>query len=252
MPFSIATALIIIVCLFSKFSYEPTFFTGALYGLVGLIEPALHAYYIYLLWAASHEFNLMVILTMGALGCLYFVNLVSLIVVNISFCKDAQFKAWYNTPAGKCSFLTFCMLTVVFSFKSMNLIFSRLFNLPIFSAKMQHKSKLFCLHLMSFLGVAHSVWAIVMACFVLLSITNIATMLFFESIDLIIICSLQVLLGIFNARKDVDFFDEKDEHMSVGKKISISGDSMDSFGDGVRQEQIERGAGAKYQILRRP
>lgn len=207
-PFTIAAALIIIICVFSKFSHHNTFFTGAAYALIGLLEPAVHAYFIYLLWSSVGYMNIIVMLSIIALGYLYLINLVSIILMNIIFCKDIKFKSWYKASRSSLSYIVFSTLSIFFSFKVINIIFSNLFNVNIFKAKLQHPSRLFYLHLMSFLSLVHSFWAIAMAAYNLYYTTNIATMLFFESVDLIIVVTIQIILGLFNARKDDDFFDE--------------------------------------------
>lgn len=163
MPFSIAAALIIIICLFSKFSHPPTHFIGSVYALIGLIEPGVHVYFIYLLWTSIKTLDLIVLLSIVSLGCLYAVNFVSIILNNLVFCKDIRFKKWYNTSSGRLSYLVFSVFSVFISFKVINLIFSNLFNTGLFKAKLQHPSRLFYLHLMSFLALSHSVWAIAMA-----------------------------------------------------------------------------------------
>ena len=124
------------------------------------------------------------------LGCLYFINLVSIIVTNVIFCGDLRFKKWYKSPGGGCSYLVFSLLSVVLSFKVTNVIFCNLFDAKIFKSKLQHPSRLFWLHIMSFLALTHSFWAIAIAAYNLYYTTNIATMLFYESIDLIIVASL--------------------------------------------------------------
>jgi hypothetical protein len=179
LPFSIGAIGIIVICLFSKFIFQSTYFSGSIYALIGIIEPIVHVYFIYLLWTSINSPTLMVLLSIGSLACLYFVNTISSIIVNIIFFKDLRFKEWYNTSKGKISYIIFTILSIIFSFKALHIIFSKLFSISIFKAKLQHPSRLFCLNLMTLLALSHSVWAIVMAAFNLYYTNNIATMLFF-------------------------------------------------------------------------
>ena len=179
LPFSIAAVLVIIVCLFSKFSYPPTHFTSSIYAIIGLAEPVLNAYWIYLLWTQIKTSDLIVLLSIGALSCLYLVNLISLILANYVFCRDLRFKNWLSTGLGKCSYIFITFFSIFFSFKVTHIMFCKLFNLSVFKAKLQHPSRLFCLQLMTFLALSHSVWAIVMAAYNLYYSTIIASMLFF-------------------------------------------------------------------------
>ena len=104
--------------------------------------------------------------------------------------KDIKFKNWHNTKTGSTSYLIFSILSVLCSFKVINIIFCKLFDAKIFKAKLQHPSRLFYLHLMSFFALPHSIWAIVMAAYNLYYTTNIASMLFFISIDVVILSLL--------------------------------------------------------------
>lgn len=105
--------------------------------------------------------------------------MISMIAVNVVFCKDLRFKEWFSTASGKISYILFSTLSLVLSFKVMNIIFCKLFNLHIFKCKLQHHTRLFCLQLMTFLALVHSLSAMVISAYNLYYMRNIATMLFF-------------------------------------------------------------------------
>lgn len=57
-----------------------------------------------------------------------------------------------------------------------------------------------------------------MAAYNLYYIKDIATMLFFESIDLIAIAAIELIVGFFNIKKDDNFFDNYEDPL-IGKKV---------------------------------
>jgi hypothetical protein len=140
------------------------------------------------------------------------------------------------------------MLSSVFTFKLMNIIFCKLFNFMIFKAKLEHLSKLFCLHFLPGLAIIHSFSALAAAGYTLYTRTSdTQDQLFIASIDLIVTVSIELIMAIFNAHKEESFFADIVDGVTVHKKFDVNDeDSITSSVVASILNQKEKGLAGRY------
>ena len=135
-PFTIASGFIGIACLMSKFQHERTFIPGALYALWGLLEWGAVCFFAIYYWLNDLPvLKLPYLLVVGGIGFLYLLNLIFLLVQNISLRNDKRLKSWLAGTFNSCCYYTLSILGLFTSNKIKNLLFSKLFAFPTFSAK---------------------------------------------------------------------------------------------------------------------
>lgn len=203
-PMTIGSSIVILVCFISKFNYAETFIWGSIFSIVSIFELLAHSYFIYLLYVLrlnTFQDNLMYI-AFGSLTWLVIVNIMCFIAFLVVFLRDEKFKIWLKSTGNRVTYGIVVALSTLFTFKLTNIIFSKLFNFMIFKAKLEHPSKLFCLHFMPFISIFHSFAALIAAGYLLYTWDSRAQdQLFIACIDLIIVITLQIVLAIFNSIK---------------------------------------------------
>ena len=137
-PMTIGSSVAILFCIISKFQNSNTFVTGGIYGLVAIFEVLAHGYFIYLLYSIRLNTltDPLMYLAFGSLASLYLVGIICMITLCVVFRRDEKFKGWLKSTGNTITYGFFSLLSVLISFKIMNLIFCKLFNFMIFKAKL--------------------------------------------------------------------------------------------------------------------
>ena len=166
-------------------------------------------------------------MALGAIGLLYMLNLVALIVQSVVMCSDKAFREW-NLGPSKCATVVVSVFSTVFSHKFRNIIFCKLFSLSILSARMENVGKLRVFYVFSFLSLVSSGGAIFAAAVgVSRAIPN--SQMFYECIDVIVITGLMIVLAFFNVIKPDDFFEERTpDGYHLNKKFEVDSDGIEN------------------------
>lgn len=167
MPFSIAAVVVVVLCVVSKFQSTHTFVSGAIYGLMGVLEwGSLSA--LAVLYAVNYTLGLVFWIVVGAVLFLYILNILGFVMMLVVYKRDSQFGAWSRrTCSSKASFVVALCVGLSFSHKYYNVLFSRLFGFFAFKARLDSVSKFFWLHLLSLVSLVQSMMAIAVASYII-------------------------------------------------------------------------------------
>lgn len=228
-PFSIASVVVIIACLMSKLQFGHTFISGAIYSLLSICEVGSLGYFLYLYFVQSYfTVPLPFIVGVAAITYMYLLNLLALIVQNCSLCFDRDFTIWMSSRPHKSVAVLVNIIALLICHKFRNILFSKLFNLDIFTAKLDSTSKFKVMNVFSFLSLLHSGAAILAAVVAIISAEHL-TQLFYACIDVIVVTSINALLAFFNVLKPIDYFYEKTaDGFELKKRINADDDFYES------------------------
>lgn len=210
-PFTIATLVVVIMCMISKFQNGNTFASGAIYALLGLFEwGSLLA--LLMLYAMQMGINLITGIILGAFGVLYIINFVCFGLMLSVYRKDEKFLAWsQKTCSSRTSYAVALIICFLVTHKYVHLLFSRLFNLFPFKAQLSTVRQFFYLHLMGLLSLISSCLAIGIASYIVYwsstTSTGSISQLFLCALDVIIVSVLNIIFGGSNAHKNENFFE---------------------------------------------
>ena len=139
LPFTIVAGFMAVACLMSRFQHEKTFIWGALYALWGFIEWAAICFLLgYYYWKEKNTNTLSYWLVLGGLGILYFFNLIFLLVQNISLRNDRRLKSWLAGTFNSCWYWSASLIGLLATNKFKNILFCKLFNFTVFSARLEN------------------------------------------------------------------------------------------------------------------
>lgn len=96
---------------------------------------------------------------------------------------------------------------MLISHKIRNILFCKLFTFKIFSAKLDKLDNFRIFNIFSLLSIVHSGGAI-FAATVAFKYIDSKEQVFYECVDVIVLTSLNAVLGFFNSHKDKNFFEE--------------------------------------------
>lgn len=122
----------------SKLQFSPTFLPGAIFAFLGLLECGALGFFLYLYHGSFFTTSpFPFYIGIAALAYLYLLNIFALIIQNIVFCYDKQFRTWYAAIGfHKCSAFWVNLLSVLFNHKFRNVMFCKLFTFSVFSAQL--------------------------------------------------------------------------------------------------------------------
>lgn len=139
LPFTISAGFVAIACLMSRFQHEKTFIWGALYSLWGLLEWAAVGFLlIYYKTQGNDTAKLSYYLVLGGLGGLYFFNFIFVFVQNISLRNDRRLVSWLTGTFNSCWYYSATVIGLFATNKFKNILFCKLFNFTVFSAKLEN------------------------------------------------------------------------------------------------------------------
>lgn len=164
------------------------------------------------------------IVGLAAIGYMYLLNLLALIIQNCSLCYDRDFANWLSARSHKLVVVFVNIIGFLICHKFRNILFSKLFNLDIFTAKLDSTSKFKVMNVFSFLSLLHSGAAIFAAVVAVISAEH-STQLFYACIDVIVVTSVNVIFAFFNVLKPKDYFYEKTtDGFELKKRINVDDD----------------------------
>jgi hypothetical protein len=215
-PFTIAAIVVIIACLMSKLQFGNTFIPGAIFAILALLEwGALVCFLILYHIAFFATFSVPFFLALAALVYLYLVNLSALFLQNFSLYNDQPFTEWLKETTNKITVIITNIVATLLNHKFRNILFCKLFTFEFFTAQLESINKFKIINVFSFLSLIHSAAAIAGAALALRSII-VSTQLYYISIDVIIVTTINAAMAYFNVNKEPDFFPDR---QSLSKKI---------------------------------
>jgi hypothetical protein len=222
MPFSIAGAVVIMLCVVSKFQNGNTFASGAIYALLGIFEWGALGVFGLLYWMNKpNKFDLVFFIIVGSMGALYLMNIITFLIFLSSYYRsDIKFKSYLNKSCGnRISYTTSLIICLLICHKYVNILFTKLFNFNIFKAQLINVSRFAPLHVISSLSLFHSFSAIGVAAYVSYNNSSASSQLFLSGVDVIVVTVINVVMAGANAHKDDSFFIEKESDYTLNKKI---------------------------------
>ena len=225
MPFSIAGVIVLIVTGISKMQNPNTFFSGAAFSFLSLLEWGAFGVFALLYWLHMHTIDYILIAIFALAGVLYLMNFISSIVYPCVLAKDSKFVAWERSRCG-CKMITaICGITTpLITFKFMNVVFCQLFNFAPFKAKLENVGKFSGFNFMFWLSTPFSVGSIGLAAYVAYTYPNSVDQLYLQTIDLIIVSVFTFIFGVANFHKGDDFFEEQSGDYVLGKRAHDNDD----------------------------
>ena len=206
-PFSIAGAVLVIACLMSRLQFSQTYLSGAIYSFVGVLEVLALLYFLYLYYLGYYSSEpIPLYIALGALGYLYILNVIACLAQSIFLCYEREFEGWRGQSGfHRCFYGLVSVVALAVNHKIRNILFCKLFTFKIFSAKLDRVDHFKIFNIFSLLSIVHS-GAAIFAAAVAFKYIDSTQQIFYESIDVIVLTSLNAVLAFFNAHKDKDFF----------------------------------------------
>jgi hypothetical protein len=136
-PFTIAATFLAVACLMSKFQYDRTYVSGSLYALYGLLEWGATIFLLLYYFVQKGKINFLAyLLICGGLALNYLLNFLFLCIQNCSLKKDRRLKGWLEGSCNSCWYYFVSFIGLIATNKFKNILFCKLFNLRILSAKL--------------------------------------------------------------------------------------------------------------------
>ena len=250
LPFTILAGIFFIACCMSKLQNYNTYLVGALYSLLGLVETTAIAYLSYRYYSIGHgNYDLtFLLLLLSALGVIYLLNLLGLLVQTMLLLYDRRFQHWLHTPSNKCFYSFVVVFSAALNYKLKMIVFTRLFKFDSMSARLEDVSKFRMFNVYSFFGLVGEAAAL-FVCFNIIGEYRSFLPLFYPILDVIVVCIVNVLLAVLIAWKSQDFFHEQDGDYTLHKKIIIDGDDYSKEAIQVGGDDIDHG-GDSYTAMK--
>ena len=165
----------------SKFQYQHTFLSGALYSLWGVMELGSIGVVTYLYVNSTRvettssplvgktlvgattynlgftEDYLEALIFAGAVLFMYLLNIIALIAQNCYLRGDTLFNKWLKIPSNLCAYYVVSIFGVFLTHKLKNILFCKLFNFNVFKAQLDSVQNFRIFHVFAFLSFIPSI-----------------------------------------------------------------------------------------------
>jgi hypothetical protein len=160
LPFTIATVLLSVAMLTSKFQDGSTRFMVACYSIFGTFESgSLFLTLILYLGDASRSETVQILLIIS-LSFIYIINFLGFLIITPYLLSDRKFMKWTSSRAKRedcrCNLFMFHVINVcsfLTNYKLKMLIFSRLFGFNCFNSRLEDIAKFRLFNVLSFIGL---------------------------------------------------------------------------------------------------
>ena len=158
-PYSIAYCMIIIVCIAMKCLYSHTMLPSAVMSLGSLLEILSAVTFIIAAYIESAALKTGPVIVLIALAVNYICNGVNMFFVIKVLNNDKKFLATYKKTV--CSSIFIRCISLLFSHKFHEIVFSNIFAVRVLSHKVEYVKKLYPFNVLLFISMANSVLCIV-------------------------------------------------------------------------------------------
>ena len=214
LPFTVASALLLVAFGMSKLQYQGSSITIAMHSFLGVFETATLLWTFFAYLQLSQQLAVEFILLLVALSLIAVLNIFAIMVQTPLLLADSHFNRWRQSreDKGKCKctfnavwFYVVTLVAVVSSYKFKMVLFSGLYNFDCLKCKLESVRKFRLFNVFCFLGLAPQI--ITLYCtIVLISSVPASDPFFLVLLDTIIIFVLNIVFSLLSAKKDDNFF----------------------------------------------
>jgi len=145
-------------------------------------------------------------LILGGLGGLYVFNVIFFPIQHISVKDDKRLKSWLAGTFNNCWYWSSTLIGVLATNKFKNILFCKLFNFTVFSARLANTHVLRSFYAFGFFAFLPAL-AVLAGTGMLVSETIVAyDQLFMAEVDVLILTTLVLILALCHTSKPEDYF----------------------------------------------